>query len=191
MTRADGRLRFSLLCMLALLPASISAAEVEEVTVARDGERFHITMRTRLTVSPQAAFDAFTDYDALPDINPAVQRAEILQRSDAGTRVDTRIKTCVAFFCPDFRLTQDMLPGYDDDTLTLSAKVVPELSDYRYGRGEWHFARCDAGTCLSFETELEPDFWVPPLLGTWLMRRELRRQALATSQGIERRARAD
>ena len=36
---------------------------------------------------------------------------------------------------------------------------------------------------------MEPDFWVPPLIGPWVIKRTMREQAITTSEGIERLAR--
>lgn len=170
--------------------ASVRAAEIGEVAIERDGDRFQVRMQARLAVPPAQAYAAFTRFEDLPAINPAVREARIVDRSEGVTRVETRLRVCIALFCPRFRMTQDMAGGVAGEVLTLSASMVPELSDFRFGRGTWTFAPCEAGTCLEFASELEPDFWIPPLIGTWMMRRTLRAQAVATSEGIERMARA-
>lgn len=182
-------LRFFLPVFVALCAGAAGAAQVDRVEVERKGGRFHVEMHTRLSVPPQAAYATFSRFEDLPRINPSVRRASIIGHNGEATRVESRLKVCLAFFCPKFRMTQDMLGGAEGEAFTLAATVVPELSDYRYGVGTWTFAPCEDGTCLSFVAELEPKFWIPPLIGTWLMRRELRAQAKATSEGIERLAR--
>ena len=41
---------------------------------------------------------------------------------------------------------------------------------------------------MLFDAEIEPAFWVPPLIGPYLIARELRRQAQVTAESIERLA---
>jgi hypothetical protein len=36
--------------------------------------------------------------------------------------------------------------------------------------------------------EVRPRFWVPPVVGPWLVREALRAQAQRTAEGVERRA---
>ncbi|MEA2079826.1 MAG: hypothetical protein U9P00_08215, partial [Pseudomonadota bacterium] len=43
-----------------------------------------------------------------------------------------------------------------------------------------------AGTRILMRSELAPDFWIPPLLGPWLIKRELRAEALQTMHNLER-----
>lgn len=182
-------LRIPLSVSLTLWAASAGAAQVDRVEVERKGGRFRVEMHTRLSVPPQAAYDVFSRFEDLPRINPSVRRASILGQEGADTRVETRLRVCIAFFCPKFTMTQDMRGGAEGDTFTLRAAVVPERSDFRYGLGTWTFAPCGDGTRLSFVSELEPGFWIPRLIGTWLMKGEMRHQAVRTSEGIERLAR--
>lgn len=181
-------LRVLLASAIALCSTGAVAAEVEQVSVVRDGARFHVEMRVRLSVPPDEAYTIFTHYPDLPRINPSVREVASVERRGHLDRVDAKLHICIAFFCRNLRFTQDMEPVADGPEFVLIATVVPEMSDFRYGRASWIFAPCASGTCLRFTAELEPDFWIPPLIGTWLMKRELRYQALATSEGIERLA---
>jgi len=72
----------------------------------------------------------------------------------------------------------------------LHAEVLPAQSDFSYGRADWQFRPAGTSTHLRFSAELEPAFWVPPLLGPWLVERSLREEAERTSAGIERLAAA-
>lgn len=182
-------LRIPLSVSVALCAASAGAAQVDRVEVEREGGRFRVEMHTRLAVPPQAAYEVFSRFEDLPRINPSVRRAVVVGREGADTRVESRLRVCIAFFCPKFKMTQDMRGGAEGDTFTLRAAVVPERSDFRYGLGLWTFAPCGDGTRLSFVSELEPGFWIPRLIGTWLVKGALRAQAVTTSEGIERLAR--
>lgn len=187
MSRISG---FSLAAALLAsgLDADASAAELESVDVVRDGTVFRIELRSRLSVSPERAFAAFTRYQDLPRINPSVREVAVLSREGDLVRVRSELRVCLALYCPRMTMTQDMRGWGVDGTWALSATMVPEASDFRSGFGAWTFAPCTGGTCLVFRAELEPDFWVPRPLGNWLMRRVLREQAVTTSEGIERLA---
>ena len=39
---------------------------------------------------------------------------------------------------------------------------------------------------MAFRAEIEPAFWVPPVIGPYLIARELRAQARTTAEAIER-----
>lgn len=168
---------------LAVAGWGCAAATVESVAVDRVGGRYHVDMVTRLQVSAAAAFAVMTDFSALPQVNPNV----ILSQPLPGGRLRTIVELCVLFFCKQVEQVQTVTrePPY-----RLIMHVIPALSDLTYGRAEWGFQALGPGSCrLRFSAELEPAFWVPPLIGPWLIQNKLKAQARLTSAGIEAVAR--
>ena len=51
-------------------------------------------------------------------------------------------------------------------------QVVPGAGDIKAGRADWRFsAEGENTTRMVFDAEIEPDFWVPPLIGPYLIAR--------------------
>jgi hypothetical protein len=116
-------------------------------------------------------FRLITDYDHLHDINPAIRESRILRTySPEKYRIRTVTRVCVLFYCRDVTQSQDMvqLPGY-----TIEAEILPQDSDFRRGRGQWRLTAEGDSTVMHFRAELVPDFFMPPLIGPWLIRREM------------------
>lgn len=176
----------------ALLSAGAQAVEVRAIDVTRNEARYRVSMDVQLEVPAPAAYAVFADVSRLPQINPAVREARVLDESVATgpRRVYTDVRVCVSFFCRHLRQVQDMRFTPRPDGGDVQAVVLPERSDLRYGLANWTLRDCGGRTCLHFEAELEPRFWVPPVIGPWLMQRKLREEAMQTSAGIERLARA-
>jgi hypothetical protein len=95
------------------------------------------------------------------------------------------VRVCAAFYCKTLHQTQEMRYTPRPDGGDLHAEVLPAQSDFRYGRADWQFRAAGAGTQLHFIAELEPAFWIPPLIGPWLVERSLSEEAQRTSAGIE------
>ncbi len=164
------------------------AAQIESLLVTRSGSRYRTDMQVRLEVPAEAAFAALTDYLHLARINPRVNEVEILSgKPPAPLRLRTRVELCVALLCKTINQVQDMARPAPT---RLSARVAPELSDLAYGVADWHFVPVDSHTRLFFTAEIEPKFWVPPFVGSWLIRRALTYEAINTSTGIEQAARS-
>ena len=171
--------------------ASASAAEIQSVQVSHDGARYHVEMQVKLQVPAAAAYAAFSAPASLPAINPAVQQVQVLERGgDQHARIYTEVRVCALLYCKTLHQVQDLRYAPRPDGGELHAEVLPERSDFSFGRADWGF-RPDgaAATLLHFSAELEPAFWIPPLLGPWLVERSLREEAERTSAGIERLAR--
>lgn len=173
-------------CLLLLATTTALAEDVDRLDVGRDGARYRVDLHARLDAPLADAYAVFSDFHNLPKINDAVEAVAPLPAPQPGTeRWRTRVRVCVAFFCTHLEQVQDVRHSQDASGYRLDATVIPEMSNLRYGKADWRLERCGAQTCLSFSAELEPDFWVPPLLGPWLIGRALRREAHTTAIGIE------
>lgn len=172
--------------LLCVIGTAARAESIDQLDVSRDDGRYAIVLNARLDADLADSYAVFSDFHNLPKINDAVEAVEPLPSSESGVaRWRTRIRVCVSFFCTHLKQVQDVRDSRTAQRYQLDATVIPALSNLRYGQAHWQLERCGTQTCLHFSAELEPDFWVPPLLGPWLIKRTMRREANATAAGIE------
>lgn len=184
-------MRAAFAALLATACTSASAAEVDSLQIERADPHYRMHLSVRLNSAPQASFGVFRDFANLPRINDAIELVQALPgAADGAQRLYTRVRVCIWYFCTHLDQVQDIVEVHDGDALGLDAQVLPALSNLRHGRARWRMRACGNQTCLEFDAELEPDFWVPPIIGPWAIERTMRNEALQTSQGIERLARA-
>ncbi|MFA5941186.1 MAG: hypothetical protein WC809_17660 [Sinimarinibacterium sp.] len=185
-------MRRALAALITTACASASAAEVESLQIEHAAPRYRMHLSARLDTPLAASFGVFRDFANLPRINDAIELVQPLPGApDGAQRLYTRVRVCIWYFCTHLDQVQDIVEVHDDDALGLDAEVLPEQSNLRYGRARWRMQHCGERTCLDFTAELEPDFWVPPIIGPWAIERAMRNEALQTAQGIERIARAE
>jgi hypothetical protein len=67
----------------------------------------------------------------------------------------------------------------------IEAVILPEFSDFRSGLARWQLTARGAATQLEFSNSFEPDFWVPPVIGPWLIKRKLVWEVTETAMYIE------
>ena len=65
------------------------------------------------------------------------------------------------------------------------ATVEPEQSNLVSGREQWVLEEVSAGTRVTYTHTMQPDFWIPPLLGVWAIRKALENDALSAAKRIE------
>jgi hypothetical protein len=175
---------------LAAWSAGALAWQLDHVDVTRDGAQYHADLEVKLDVPRDRAFAVFSDFRNLKTINDAVEEITFMHSDVPGaTRLFTRVRVCVAWFCRHLTQVQDIVRDDRDGALGLSATVLPQFSNLRSGHAQWSMRDC-GGTCLHFHADLEPAFWVPPVIGPWLIQRKMRSEAIETSQGIEKLAAA-
>ena len=178
-------------CAWLLLGAAQAAAAEPEVSVSRSDDVYSVQMQARLALAPALVHDTFTHFENLPRINPAIEQVQRRVGATAGTRVYTQVRVCVAFFCKHLKQVQDIRSSQAGGAYLIDALVLPQESDLRSGSAHWRIASCGTDSCLTFNAKLEPDFWVPPLIGPWLIERKLAKEARITVAGIERVAHED
>ena len=163
-----------------LAAGSVAHVEVEHRADGRYAVRLNVGI-----AAPAAKVRALlTDYAHLSRINPAVKKSEILARLGPGAyRVRTVIKACVWFFCVTLRQVQDVTQRPNGDIV---AVTLPAQSNFSYGRARWRVHDEHGGTRVSFDAQLQPSFWVPPLIGPWIIERKLRSEALETAARLEK-----
>ena len=162
------------------------AAQLEHLEVTHVGKRYQVVMHASMQTEAKKAYEVFTDYARLPEINSAIIKAEPIEGAQQPSqRIHTQVRVCVIGICRVFDQVQDMSKSPPEH---LRADVIPELSNLRYGKASWRIWDDGSRAKLIFEAVVEPDFWVPPLIGPWLIERKLASEAEDTANGIERLA---
>lgn len=183
-----GRALLLLAVAAALMPSQGSAAEVRSFAMEHEDRRYHVVSETFIDAPVSAVFDVLSDYERYDRISSIFQESRYLERNPDGSGiVYTRARGCIAFFCTTIERVERLELVADAEII---ATVIPEQSDTRYSRARWRFEERDGGTLLRYELEMEPDFWVPPLIGPMLIKRALRQGGERAAERVERLARA-
>lgn len=166
-----------------------SAAQVSDVQVKRDGARFRIDMHLIIDASAPAVFRALQDYAAMARYNPDLRAVRVKPtHTPDRLRLFTTIHACVLIFCKTMHQEQIMTARTGADGGTLDAELVPHGGDFKGGHGVWIVRPCSAGrtmTCMDVQIQLVPAFWVPPVIGPWVLRRKMDEEAHRTVTGLE------
>jgi hypothetical protein len=169
-----------------LASASAGAGEVIDVVVEQSDTRYVVEIDARFDVPAARLRELLTDYPNLGLINDSIRRSEVLETiSPRHHCVRTEARVCVALLCKTIVQVQDVSQMPDGD---LIATVRATRSDFSYGVARWQFLEEAAGTRMRFRSEIEPAFWVPPLIGPWMIRRALQAEAIKSVANLERLA---
>jgi hypothetical protein len=173
-----------LLALLLCIPAGAAAGDILEARVTHSDGRYHLLIRARIDAPSDTVYRAITDYSNLAAINPDIEVSELLETTSSGiSTVHTVIHVCILVFCKQVEQLQQVT--YPDSD-TIEAVIVPAGSDFRSGFARWQLSSPTAATTeLQFVETFEPDFWVPPVIGPWLIQRKLVREVAETTAYIE------
>ena len=167
------------LVMLVTVPAM--ALDKKDVSVEKEDRSYLIRAAFDVPAGVQQVRSVLTDFTHPSRLTSAVTAREVLRQQDGVVRVQTEFRDCVLFFCKSMTLIHDVAVSANE----VRADVVPDGSDFRHGFLRWSITSLgDRGSHVVFEALMEPDFFVPPLIGGLLIRNALRKQVLTTAENL-------
>jgi hypothetical protein len=176
--------RTVLLGVVLLAASTAFAMHVLEVGAARHGERYTMAAEVHVRAPPNTVFRLLADYDRWTRLSPAIRQSrELVAFADGRHRVESVTRACVIFFCSEVHQVQDVR---EFARRRIIATTLPLRSDLRYGMVRWRIEADGTGSRLFVNVELEPNFWVPPLIGPWMIDRAMRQRVMEISSSIER-----
>jgi hypothetical protein len=186
-TRARGIAGIAGIAVAVALAAAIAvAADLDSVVVSYDSGRYELDADAYMAAPRESVFLILTDYDRFGRISSAYKEYRFLDPAPDGTpMIYTRMEGCVLIFCKSLARTEYL---YTQAPAYIRSVTVPERSDFSHSISEWHLEAEGDGTRVLYHLEMEPKFWVPPIIGPWILQRRLAHGGTAAVDRIERLA---
>ncbi|MDH5456177.1 MAG: hypothetical protein OEY37_08895 [Gammaproteobacteria bacterium] len=149
------------------------AAEMRSIDVVYDDGHYSLVSVAWFDAGLDETFDVFSTWDYSPQFSGAIVEARDLEPDEDGRPGYFIInKGCVLFFCRS--MTRQ---GFVErqHNLELRAIADPAVSDFHHFEEHWAFTEEDGGTSVRYELSMVPDFWVPPAIGPYVIKRKLRK----------------
>ena len=173
-------LTFLLLC--AVTP-QIDAGSLTGFRVSENSGVYYIRITMVVHAPANYVRRVLTDFVHIYRLNPDIRESGILKSPQQGVvRVKTLIHDCVAFFCKDVRLVEDVRELKSGD---LQAVIVPKLSNLKFGSERWKIRGMGAYTGVTYQAEMKPDFFIPPIIGSYLVKEKIREESMLSFARLE------
>ena len=171
---------FALWLLLLALPATGPAAEIS-VQTTRHGDSFEVEAMAKIEADVTDAWRVLTDYDRLAEFIPGMLESRVVSRDGFNVVVDQRGEASLLFFTFPMRVRL-AIEEFPNDRIV--SNVI--AGNFKEMRGVYHMQARDAGLQLRYEGTFTPDFGVPPLIGTLLVRSTVERRFGAMVREIEK-----
>ena len=167
---------FALLCRVAVLAVLVSSsadtAELKEIVVEMEGGRYRLTSKTYFDATPAQLYRVLTDYTQFTHFSSAFVESGNREPDELGRpQFYTRMEGCVLLYCRSYIRYGYLELKPDQDIIAVGD---PELSNFDYSRERWQLISKGEGTLMIYDFEMEPGFWVPPIVGPYVIKRALR-----------------
>ena len=171
-------------CLLLCLHVPLArAAELAEIQVSDQEGLYSINLTMQMQAPAQYVRRVLTDYEHIYRLDPAIVDSEILPSPEDGiVRVRTRISECIGVFCVKIDRVEDVRELENGD---LQATIVPPLSNFKNGQARWEISGLKDRTRVVYQAQMEPDFFIPPLIGSYFVKKKLKDNVLTSMARIE------
>ena len=174
--------------LLMTLPALAAELDDYAFDFADGCSRYHFTARVRAPVDEVRR--TILEPARIAGTNDGIRHSRLVSRAADGSFVrDILMQQCVIGICFDIRFIEKVR---EDQAGAIDVTQLPNTGSFRRGDARWTVQALAEGiTQVSMQANQEPSFWVPPIIGPYLMRRTFEREVRETVQKIELVANAE
>jgi hypothetical protein len=152
--------------------------------VTEDNGIFQLQFTTIIDAPAEYVKQVLTDFSHIYRLNPSIIESEVLPSKQSDeTKIRTKVLACAPVFCREVERVEIVRTLASGD---LQADIIPELSEFRSGQAIWKITDMDDKSKLVYEATLEPDFYVPPVVGIPVISSSLKKELINTFERLER-----
>ena len=169
--------------ILLLLSPMLHAGELLNSFVDEVDDHYILNLDMRIDGEYDAVYEVLIDFNHLDKVNQTITSSQLLESDDKIHRVQFMSNGCVWIICQDVNqvvIVTELGNGF------IMSETVPELSDIRYGRTLWQIIDEGDSTRIKYHSDLVPDFWLPPFIGSSILQDRMLEEGIKTINGIER-----
>lgn len=173
----------TLLLALVLCIDICSAAELRSIQVDHTRGRYTVLSEVWFDAPVENVFAVFRRWDLSTKFSSVIVESRDIAADEFGRpQYYVRNEGCLLFFCKSF-----VRQGYVELQVNEALKAVanPEISDFKLSEETWRFAAENGGTVVYYNLQMEPDFWIPPVIGPYVIKRKFSKNGGAAIDRIE------
>jgi len=170
--------------LLLLVFCGLAASELEELSVTDNNGSYRIRTVMWVDAPADQVYKVLTDFEHIYRLNPSITESEVLPPAEPGTtRVRTLIEDCVWFRCLKIHRMQRV---YEDGPWYLRVETDPRHSDFKSATTEWWILPYgDESTKVIYDAQMTPDFYIPPIIGRFILKSKMRERIVTSFEKLE------
>ena len=164
-------IRTLLPALLLLSCGPAGAVEILDASVEKKDGVYHVLGSSLVEAPPEFIYATLIDFDNFHKISSGIAETRFVDSDTPGELLGyTRIEACVLFFC---RSAEKLERVEATPHTEIRTESIPDKSDFKINNARWTLVPQGNVTRLVYEAEFQPDFWMPPLISTWAVKRKL------------------
>lgn len=169
--------------LLTLQAAVALGADDLWVDIDRNGSTFAVRAEATVAAPTATVWQVLTDYDNLSRFIPGLSRSAVQARDGNRVVVEQKGEARFLVFSYPIEVRLEILESPTDAIVSRAIE-----GNLKRMQGRYELRKSAGGIQLRYRGELEPDFGLPPIIGTLAVRAMVEEQFGAMVAEIERRA---
>jgi hypothetical protein len=170
-----------LLALCTVAPAG--AGSLSNLEISENSGSYRIRIVMLVHAPAHHVHSVLTDYRHIYRLNPSITESEILPSPHSGAiRVKTRMEGCIFFFCREVDRVEEVRELHAGH---LQAVIIPEHSDFTSGAASWLIRAVGDDSQIVYEAQVTPAFFIPPLIGSYFVKRTFAEAAMTSFAQLE------
>ena len=170
------------------LPLVAAAAELQSIKVSRSDGVYHVRSEVLFEASRQSLYEVFADWDLSTQFSSIVVESRNEAADENGRpQFYSRLEACIILFCRSFERN-----GYIElqPFTSIQSVAYPDSSDFHIAEESWLLSDVKGATKVIYELSAKPKFWIPPVIGPFIIKRKLEKSTIDALQRMESIAQA-
>jgi ribosome-associated toxin RatA of RatAB toxin-antitoxin module len=179
--------RFLLCLMLVFSLPAVAQSPHVDVAVKRvdlEGEQvFDVTATGTVKAAPAAVWKILTDYERMPEFVPDLEKTKVLSRAGNRATIEQYGVARFLFFSRPIHLVVQV---EEEPMSAITINLV--TGDMKVYRCHWELIPVPetGGTRIVYNGKMVPKFYVPGMLGSNIVRRDIERMMKAVLERLDR-----
>ena len=169
--------------IIGLAARVVYGVEIHQLDVSQQEGGYRLLAESSIAAPREYIHAVLEDFEHFHRLTGGISETRFVDASDGDEQLGyTRIESCVWFFCTTIERVERI---ESDAPVLFRTRAIAERSDFDSYESEWRLVDEAGGTRIFFSAAMEPDFWVPPVIGNWAIRVKLEDTALQMGKSIE------
>ncbi len=174
-----------------LFPSLSFGAILTDISIEKKGGRYILHIKAQVNANANRVKQIITNYGNLTSINPYLKESNVISTSGhKRATVSMLTDACVLFICYKIRHVQVFQRQGND---IVYGRIIPKMSDFKQGWTRWTIKEGKSNTReeitqLMLDTEMTPDFFILPIIGTHHLKNKILEIATVTINNLEKEA---
>lgn len=179
--------KIQLTILLTLMVNYTWSGEVITSFVDEEDDHYIIRIDMRVDAPIEDVYKHLSDFKNIYKLNNTIVSSIVRYSNDRDHEIEVFTRGCVLFFCSEqtqYQKVKELDNGY------IMIHLDPKKSDFLSGQILWQVFSENNKTRVVFAADFEPDFWVPPLIGPWILTGVFLDESQETINELEKLAQA-